>query len=353
MLAESLGVLPEEMYFTSGGTESNNLAIRGAFLALLSHAGPLSESGQPFSLLTSELEHPSVTRTIRDFKRTGTSVTYIPAKRGELDLDALALACTPSVGLLSFMTIQNMFGYRFPLEAIARLKQRHAPQALLHSDAVQAYGHQELRPAEMGIDLLSVSSHKIGGPQGVGALYIRKGVQMFSTAFGGGQEHGLRSGTEPVALIAGFAKAVEIMQQREREAALGQTVGASQYLRGLWQRLAEGLTERFPEVHINSRSDGSPSILHFSLPGISNERAVGLLSDEGIAIGISAACDTAHVRPGEYVRPKHPLVARLAGLTAAEERSSFRASFCADTPPEAIDALLDALVRLRKQAGSS
>jgi cysteine desulfurase len=191
---------------------------------------------------------------------------------------------------------------------------------------------------------MSVSAHKIGGPKGIGALYVRKGIKMFTTVFGGGQEGGLRSGTEAVPLIAGFAKAVESM--------LGDGAGieatASQ-LRGLWQRLEDGLRRRFPEVIINSRADGSPAILHFSLPGIDNKKAVEFLSDRGIYIGISTACDTSHIRPNEVVTKKHPLVARLAGLNATEERGSFRASFCVDTKTEDIGALLEALVCYKKK----
>ncbi len=357
IVAKTLDVLPEEIFFTSGGTEANNLATRGSFMAAAAVSADVDNNDpdqaikgdvvQPnLSIITSEQEHPSVTRSLRDLKRSGYPVTYIAAPHGVFDLESYKKALDANVALISLMWTQNVFGYHFPIEQAARLRDELAPKALLHSDAVQAYGFCELRPKEIGIDLLSISAHKIGGPKGVGALYVRNGIKMFTTVFGGGQEDGLRSGTEAVPLIAGFAKAVEIMQGDGSKIAATTT-----RLRSVWLHLESRLRQQFPEVVLNSRADGSPAILHFSIPGLNNKNAIDFLGDRNIYIGISTACDTNHIRPNEVVRKKHPLVARLAGLSAEEEQGSFRASFGVDTTIEDVDALVDTLVYFRERLG--
>lgn len=327
VVAESLGADPEEVYFTSGGTEANNLAIGGA------HGAACPERDL---LVTTALEHPSVTKAARDLKRRGFPVRYCNAPHGELDLQQLAEALSGGrVALVSVMAVQNVFGYLFPLDEVARLRDQLSPDTLLHSDAVQAYGKLLLRPAEQGIELLSVSGHKIGGPKGVGALYVRAGTRLFATAFGGGQERGLRSGTEAVPQIAGFAEAVRITFGRRHE--------SLQRMRDLRQRLLSQLESAFAGVVVNSRPDGIPSIVHFSLPGTDNDRVVSKLGERGVYVGISAACDTNHIRPNEPIRAKHPTVALLAGVRPQLERSSYRVSLSAQNTNADIDALVTAL----------
>jgi len=329
-IAQSLHAQPEEVFFTSGGTEANNLAIRGAFLAALPNRD---------AVVTTTLEHPSVTKSIRDLRRQGHAVSYVSAPHGALDLDALGEALGPRCALISVMQVQNVFGYRFPVHEAVRLRNEYAPHALLHSDAVQAYGKLDLDPGSSGIDLMTMSAHKVGGPKGVGALYVRTGTKMFTTSFGGGQEDGLRSGTEAIPLIAGFAEAVRItFAQREK---------ALRLYAGLKGCLETSLRTAFEDVVVNSRPDGIPSIVHFSLPGIDNEKAVKALSDQGIYVGISAACDTNHIKRGEPVRKKHPTVTRLAGVSAKLERNSFRISFSKESKRKDIDALIDALKQMR------
>jgi cysteine desulfurase len=340
-IAASLGCEPGELFFTSGGTEANNLAVRGVHLAAL--AADVGRS----SLVTSTLEHPSVTKAVRDIRRQGYKVAYIDVRNGSLDMQALTAALRGDTvprntcALISLMKVQNVLGFVLPVEEAALLRDEYAPGALLHTDAVQAFGKMELRPGSCGIDLMSLSSHKIGGPRGIGALYVRKGTRIFTTAFGGGQEGGLRSGTEPVALAAGFAEAVRIAFARRKEYAA--------HCQQLRDRLLAALASAFPDVVVNSRPDGIPSCVHFSLPGLSNQAAVRLLSDQGIYVGISAACDANHIRPGEAIRKKHPSVLQLAGVGAALEKGSFRVSFSPDNSFEDIEAFVYALAQARAQ----
>lgn len=328
-IAASIDARPEEIYFTSGGTEANNLAIVGACRA---------QGACRKTVVTSTLEHPSVTKTVRGLKREGWSVEYLGAVEGELDLARLRVlfGSAAPIALVSIMSVQNELGYRFPLEKIARLRDQEAPGVLLHSDAVQAFGKFELRPREAGVDLMSMSSHKIGGPKGVGALYVRQGADLFTTAFGGGQERGLRSGTEAVPLIAGFAKAVEITM-----ATRAQTLARAERLKRL---LVGALRERFAQVAINSREDGSPFIVNFSLPETDNRHAMERLSEVGVYISTASACASNHttVQPGTW-REKHPLSLQLAGVPMGLTQSTYRISFGSFTTEADVGRFVDVL----------
>lgn len=328
-IAGALGVDPDEVYFTSGGTESNNLAIRGACMARGQEAG---------RIITSALEHPSVTRTVRGLKREGWRVSYVEAVAGNYDLEAYErFICEPTV-LVTTMAVQNELGYRMPIREICRLRNEHAPQALIHTDAVQAFGKIELPLRQWGVDLASLSAHKIGGPKGIGALYVKQGTSMFTTAFGGGQERGLRSGTEPVFLIAGFAQAVRC--------AMNDRAAEEERIRGLWLHLAHRLSAEVPDAIINSREDGSPYLFNFSVPGMGNQAALDYLSDQGIYVSKASACESNHmtVEPGTW-RPKHPLSLQAAGIPLSLGRRTLRISFGYDNSREDVDVFVDAFKR--------
>lgn len=314
-VAEALGVLPEEIFFTSGGTESNNLAITGAALAYEREHGV-------GTVITSELEHPSVTKTIRGLKRSGWSVEYLAASGGNLDVSGLkhVLRERKDVALISVMSVQSELGYVFPVERISALREKCNPAALVHTDAAQAFGKIECVASRLGVDMMSLSAHKIGGPKGIGALYVKRGTPLFTTAFGGGQEQGLRSGTQAVPLIAGFAEAVRIAMQ-----------GRAMALRNcsrLSQMLVSELRAAYPSLVLNSRSDGSPFIVSVSLPGTNNKKVMEALSDRGIYISTAMACSSNHatVAPGTW-REKHPLALQLAGIPKGLTRSTYRISF--------------------------
>jgi cysteine desulfurase len=333
ILAEALEVEPTEIFFTSGGTEANNLGLTGVCMARRDPRG---------TIITTELEHPSVTKTVRNLKREGWQVEYLRAVDGCLDFAQLSELLGPATGLITVMSVQNELGYRFPLEEIAQMRTALAPQALLHTDAVQAFGKLPLLPQRSGIDLMSMSAHKIGGPKGIGALYVRKGTKMFTTAFGGGQEKGLRSGTEALPSIAGFGKAVEIT--------LRDWTQVNRLVLDLRTYLVGRLRASFEQVIINSREDGSPYIVNFAIPGMDSSKALFLLSDESIFLSTAAACESNHttVPPGTW-REKHPLALRLAGVSGRTSRSVFRVSFFADNTRADIDRLIHALKRIDDQ----
>jgi cysteine desulfurase len=335
-LAQALGVEPDEIVFTSGGTESNNLAIMGACLARREPCG---------RIITTELEHPSVTRTIRSLKREGWQVEYLRARGGSLDLGQLAEALDATTGLISVMGVQNELGYLFPLEQVAQLRAQRASQALLHTDAVQVFGKLPFLPRMLNVDLASISAHKVGGPKGIGALYVRRGTRMFTTAFGGGQERGLRSGTEALPLIAGFGRAVEVTM-RQQEQTLRLACDLKRYL-------IEQLHAGFEQVVINSREDGSPYLVNFALPGMDSSKALLLLSDKGVLLSTASACESNHatVPPGTW-RPKHPLVLQLAGISKRLAKSVFRVSFfCGNTRAD-VDRLVFALKQLERDGSA-
>lgn len=328
LIANALDVYPDEVFFTSGGTESNNLAIRGVCRARGKDAG---------QIITSALEHPSVTRSVRGLKREGWKASYVEAIGGNFDLSACEDFFKNKTILATIMTVQNELGYRMPIAEVCRLRDRYAPDALVHTDAVQAFGKIDLSLREWGVDLASLSSHKIGGPKGIGALYVKRGTHMFTTAFGGGQERGLRSGTEAVFLIAGFAEAVK--------QTFAHRASDEQDMRVLWNYLVKRLHDEIPSIQINSRRDGSPYICNISVPGMNNQKALEYLSDKGIFVSKAAACESNHttVAPGTW-RPKHPLSLQAAGIPLSLGRNTLRISFGYNTQCNDVDRFVDELL---------
>ena len=372
ILAECLAVGPDELYFTSGATESNNLAIRGICDAREANLG----------VVTSTLEHASVTKAIRDVKRKGRPVSYIGAKGGLFDFEAYREALAKPLALVSVMAVQNEVGYRFPIEDIAQAAHDANKNIVVHSDCTQAFGKVPLSIAGCGLDLATISSHKIGGPTGVGALYVKRGTNIHSNALGGGQERGLRSGTEPVWAIVGFAAAARAAMEEQRT--------AESNARTLWHMLADGLCALDSRIVINSREDGSPFIVSFTLPdaadaGNGGKRGRGevaltkmglaasrgksadediengsvdasggglleFLSKRGIYISRASACSENHLAiPQGTRRPKHSQPLILAGVPARLIDSTFRVSFSSTTTKADVAALLAAMAAWQQQ----
>lgn len=327
VVADALGAQPDEVFFTSGGTESNNLAIYGAVKARGLDAG---------RIITSALEHPSVTRTVRGLKREGVRASYVEAVHGDFDLEALERFVREPTTLITVMAVQNELGYRMPIPDIVRLRDAYAPGALVHTDAVQAFGKIDVPVHEWGVDLASLSAHKIGGPKGIGALFVKKGTRMFTTAFGGGQERGLRSGTEPVYLAAGFAEAVRC--------AFADRAAEEERVRGLWRHLYRRIAAEIPDAVMNSREDGSPYLFSFAVPGMGNQRALRYLSDHGIYLSKASACSSnVFTVPAGTWRPKHQLSLQAAGVPLVLAKGTLRVSFGYATTRADVDAFVDCL----------
>lgn len=324
IIADSLGVHPEEIYFTSGGTEADNLAIKGACLAN-GHLGN--------KIVTTTVEHAAVTKTIRDLKRQAWKVEYIPAPFGKLDLEAMEKAIDERTVLVSVMLVNNETGSIFPVSEVKGIIAKKNSPALLHCDAVQGYGKMKFTAGGLGVDLLSISAHKIHGPKGIGALYVKKGTKMFSLNLGGGQERGLRSGTESTPLIAGFGEAVKITFSN-----LDEKIA---HMKNLRDCCLHKLAEQLPGAVINSPISGAPHIINLSLPGLKNRDVLQFLDSQGIYISTAAACKSNH-RRGPSVLESFGLSRELAG-------SALRISFSHMNTKNDVEALVSSLTEYCRQ----
>lgn len=314
-VAKLLGCPPDTLIFTSGGTEANNLAILGGWAARKRRGG---------HAVTTAVEHPSVAAAFDALEKEGAQVDrLVPDEQGRLTAEQIAAACREGTILVSVMLVNNETGARFPVEEAAPLIRRRAPQALIHCDAVQAAGKIPVFPEKMGVDALSVSGHKLHAPKGVGALYLRKGVRVVPRALGGGQEKGLRSGTEPVPLIAAFGAAAAALppfedQRRHYEA-----------LRALLLRELGGRDD----IRFHLPEGGVPYIVHLSVPGLRSETLLHFLAERGVSVSSGSACSKGRKSP----------VLTAMGLPSPEIDSALRLSFCYENTEQDIRQFLDAL----------
>lgn len=279
VIAASLKVKEKEIIFTSGGSESNNMALIGTAMANR-RAGD--------HIISSNIEHPSVYNPLGFLSEQGFKVTYLPVDRtGRIDLKELEAEIRPETILVSVMYVNNEVGTVEPVEEISRIIRRKNPSTLFHVDAIQAYGKFEIRPKRQGIDLLSVSAHKFHGPKGVGFLYIDERVKIRPLIYGGGQQRGLRSGTENVPGIAGMGAAVKEMFTDHR-----QKVEALYRLK----EYAEERLQTLPGVTINNPigREGAPQIVSASFEGIRSEVLLHALEERGIYVSSGSACSSNH-----------------------------------------------------------
>ena len=268
-VASALFVTPDEVYFTSGGTESDNIAILGA-----------ANIKKGKKIITTAIEHPAVLSCMDYLESQGFQVVRVkPQKDGTVSFTDIAQEITPDTVLVSIMHVNNETGAVMPIEKIGGVLKRIAPRALFHVDAVQSFGHIAVKPSAWGIDLLSVSSHKIHGPKGTGALYIRKGVTLKPSVFGGGQEKNIRSGTENVGSIAGFGKTCEMVNLSDSTSVLK-----------IKEYLKENLLKIDGAVHNGGGNGESPYILNISFGKIRSEIMLNALSNEGIYVSSGSAC---------------------------------------------------------------
>ncbi len=304
-VATFFGGRDNEIIFTAGGTEANNLAIKGA-------AYQNRKRGN--HLITTTIEHPSVLNCFKFLESEGFRVSYLPVDRlGIVNPEDLQTLVTPQTTLVSIMHVNNEIGSIQPLEKIGSLLKQLNPRALLHTDAVQSFTRLPLETEKWRADLISCSAHKIHGPKGAGCLWVRKGIRLQPQIHGGGQESGIRSGTENTAAIAGFGLAAQLSGEQQAEKAV------------LLQRLKETfyveLQKSGTDFVLNGPSiqAGAPHIINISFPGFKAEMLLHNLEDRGIFVSAGSACHSRHPEPSR--------VLTAIGLEQDSAAGSLRFSF--------------------------
>lgn len=320
-VADALGCQPNELYFTSCGSEGDNWAIQAA-VELGRHKGK--------HIITSALEHSAVLEPCKALERQGYEVTYLkPDKNGVLSMEELAAALRPDTVLVSMMLVNNELGTVNPIREVANLIKRSGSPALLHCDAVQGFLKVPFTVKELGADFVAVSGHKIHAPKGIGALYVRNGLKVSPMIRGGGQENGLRSGTEATAQIAAFAAAVQAGKDNlERDLA---------HMAEMKAYAAQTLQEKVSGLILVGEGT-APHILPISMPGYKSEVVLRFLSDRGVYVSSGSACHKG--------KPSHVYAA--LGLQKKILDGVLRISFSYDTTREDIDALAEGLVAAQK-----
>ena len=312
-ISKVLKCLPEEIIFTSGGTESNNMAIIGTALAK-------KRTGK--HIVVSSVEHASVSSVMQFLIREGYEVTYIPSdEHGIVSPEAFANAVREDTILVSCMHINNEIGSIMPIREIGRAVKAKNPNLYFHVDAIQSFGKIEAIPKNLGADLMSVSGHKIHGPKGSGFLYIKKGTLIRPIIYGGGQQKNMRSGTENVPAIAGLGVAVEKTFNNFEE--------KINHIKAVRDRLVNGLTA-IDEVYTNSDIvNGAPHIASISFVGVRAEVMLHTLEDKGIYVSSGSACSSN--------KSKESAVLSAIGLDKKRLESTLRFSFGEDNTEEEVD----------------
>lgn len=319
-LAKILKVNEKEIIFTSGGTESNNLALFGG-------ADANKRSGN--HIITTSVEHAAVGQPAERLEQMGYEVTIVPVDhRGVVQLEALEKALRPDTILVSTMYVNNEVGAVMPVEEIAKLVHEKSPKALYHVDAIQAFGKYRIYPKKAGIDMLSVSSHKIHGPKGVGFLYINEKARIQPQILGGGQQAGMRSGTDNVPGIAGLGVAAKMVYTDFDE--------KIEHMYQLKEHLAEGFL-KLPDVRLNGMEirEGAPQILSASFLGVRSEVLLHTLEEKGIYVSAGSACSS-HKR-------KAAGTLSAMGMEAAQRESTLRFSFSEENTFEEVDYALEVI----------
>ncbi len=325
-VAAALGCKEKELYFTSGGTEGDNWAIRAA-VRMGRHKGR--------HIVTTAIEHPAVLRICAALEQAGCTVTRVrPGRDGVVTAEDMAAALRPDTVAVSMMLVNNETGAVQPVRAVADAVRAAGCPALFHVDAVQGFLKIPFTPKELGAHFVTVSGHKVRGPKGIGAQYIAPGLKAEPLLFGGGQESGMRSGTEPMPAILGFAAACE-----EGKASMK---ADAEHMAALKASLLAMLRERLPMVQAIV-PDGAPHILCLSLPGYRGEVLVRYLSDLGVCVSSGSACHRG--------KPSEALGAM--GLPKPVRDGVIRVSFAPDSREEDIAALTEALIRASEELVSA
>ena len=313
-VAALLGAQPEEIIFTSGGTESDNLALKGIGYRS-------KEKGKGNHIITSSIEHPAILETCRKLETQGFDVTYLPVtKEGLVDPGTLESAIRKETALISVMHANNEIGTIQPLKEIGKIAAEK--DVFFHTDAVQTAGKIPIDVNDMDLDLLSISAHKLYGPKGVGALYVRKGTRLDSIVQGGGHERGLRSGTENVAGIVGLARAADLASQ--------EMASEAKRLTGLRDKLARMVLDSVKDSWINGTlTKRLPGNLNFGFRYVEGESLLLFLDSMGIAVSTGSACSS------KKLEPSHVLLS--LGLKAEECHGSLRITMGRSNTEEDVD----------------
>lgn len=319
IIAKSLKVEPKEIIFTSGGTESNNMALIGTAMA---------NKRKGKHIISTRIEHASVYNPLFYLEEQGFEVTYLPVdKHGIVKLQALEEAIRPDTILVSIMYVNNEIGSIQPIPEIGAIIKKKNPDIIFHVDAIQGYGKYNIYPKRWNIDLLSVSGHKIHGPKGIGFLYVKNKVKINPIIFGGGQQKGMRSGTENVPGIAGLGKAVQLIYE-DHETKMN-------HIRSLKEDFITQVME-LPDVKNNSGE--APHIASISFKGVRSEVLLHALEEKGVYVSSGSACSSN--------KPAISGTLKAIGLTKEYYDSTLRFSFCLYNTKEEVDYAVDCLKEL-------
>lgn len=321
-VANLIGAKPEEIYFTSGGTESDNMALK-----------TIGDVSKRKHIITSSIEHHAVLFSAKSRERAGYHVTVLPVdKQGRVDPASVQKAITSDTYLISIMLANNEIGTLQPIQEISQIAKEHG--VLLHTDAVQVVGNFPVKVQTLGCDMLSLSAHKFYGPKGVGAIYIKKGCPAVAYMDGGEHEHGKRSGTYNTPGIVGLGKAAELAYQEMEERV--------SYVTSLRDYLIAGIQNQVPHVLLNgSPTNRLPGNVHFSFQYVEGESLLFRLDDEGFAVSTGSACSS------NSLKLSHVLDA--IGLDTVDAQGSIRFSLGQDNQKEEIDKLVEVLPRVVRE----
>ncbi len=322
-VAQLLNCKPQEIYFTSCGTESDNTALKGV-------AFKNKEKGN--HIITSKIEHPAILHTCQNLEKQGFEVTYLNVdEEGTIDIEQLNNSIKPSTILISIMFANNEIGTIEPIEQISYIAKKH--NIIFHTDAVQACGNVPIDVQKMGIDMLSLSGHKINAPKGIGALYVKDGIEFETYMDGGHQEHSKRAGTENVAEIVGLGKACEMAKNNMEK--------HIKYLQNLRDYYISQVEEKIPDVKLNgSRKNRLPGNSNFSFKDIRGDELLLKLDEKGICASSGSACSTGSLEPS------HVLTA--IGLPQNLLDGTLRVTFGEDNTIEDVDYLVENLEQIVK-----
>ncbi len=322
-VADLIGASPREITFTSGGTEADNLAIKGVAISA-------RNLGKGSRIITSSIEHDAVLEPCRDLEQTGFKVTYLPVTdEGMVRASDLRDAMGKDVALVSIMYANNEIGTIQPVMELAQIA--HEAEALFHADAVQATGKIPIDVKNLGIDLMSMSSHKIQGPKGVGALYVRAGVKLSPILHGGGQEASLRSGTENVPGIVGFGRACQLAAENMQK--------YRRYVSELRDYLVDKVAREIPHSRLNgSQTARIPNNAHFTFFGVNGEDLIIKLDENGVAASTGSACSVK--------KQKQSHVLKAMGFSYEEITGSLRLSLGMQNTRDEVDVAVAALAEI-------